>query len=61
LLRALNIFTLWYAALLATGIHVLSNQSIRTSASVAAGACALTTIFDAGVISLLIEQLHFLV
>jgi hypothetical protein len=61
LLRALDFFTLWYAALLAAGIHVLSNQSIRTSASVAAGACVLTTLFDAGVISLLIEQFHLLV
>jgi hypothetical protein len=58
LLRDVNIFTLWYAAILAVGIHVLSNQNIRISALVAAGACVLTTLFDAGVLTLLIEQLH---
>jgi hypothetical protein len=59
LLRSVNIFTLWYVVLLATGIHVLSNLTFRTSALVAAGAFALSTLFDAGVVSLLIEQFHF--
>jgi hypothetical protein len=58
LLRAANIFTLWYAVILTAGIHVLSNLPYRTSVSIAAGACTIGALFDAGILSLLIEQLH---
>ena len=58
LLATLNIFTLWYVALLAAGMHVLFGMTVRTAAFVAAGAWALSVLFDTAILTLLIDTLH---
>jgi hypothetical protein len=58
LLRSINIFTLWYAAILAAGIRVLCGLSIFKSVLVAASAFALSVLFDFGILSLLISAVH---
>ena len=58
LLRSLNIFTLWYVAVLAAGIRVLCGLTLRNAVLVAAGAWALSVLFDIGILTLLISTLH---
>lgn len=58
LLATLNIFTLWYIVLLATGIRVLFGMTIRTAALVALCAWALSVFFDTAILTLLISTLH---
>ena len=58
LLRSLNIFTLWYVAIIATGIRVLCGLTFRTSAFIAGGAWVLSTLVNLGILALLIHTLH---
>ncbi|MEW6510250.1 MAG: hypothetical protein AB1428_04760 [Bacteroidota bacterium] len=58
LLASLNLFTLWYAAVLAAGTRVLCGVRVRVAVVVAAGSWALSVLFDIGILTLLISALH---
>jgi hypothetical protein len=58
LLATLNIFTLWYVVLLATGMRVLFGMTVRTAALVAVSAWALSVLFDTAILTLLVTTLH---
>jgi Yip1 domain. len=58
LIRSWNLCTLWYVAVLVTGIRVLCGFRIHIAAFIAAGAWVFTILFTLGIITLLANALH---
>jgi hypothetical protein len=58
LLRSLNIFTLWYVALLAAGMRVVCGFTTRLSAVIAVCAWSLSVLSNLAILTLIISTLH---